>query len=530
MFHISLKPFCVFVEQKQQGKLDACGINKAIILTQLQMYRYINKHKQYVEFTFMIIQKILLITRLTESIWMARYRGRSGWRGNQNQAHTQPHQIRRRLSPHQSQRGNIGRGRGRGRGRIYKNQWQHQNNHKSKTSRYIYNYLEELNESSQRHNKNRKGLSLDLSKSGNQSQAWKQQHHQKYQDQGGFGRGLAPGTHRRNFKALRKSRRDSQGDIIFEEAPSPTVDLGYLPEAPRRSNGFVSRNPLNIFPGQYIEEDELNQGEWYNYESDQEETPVTPEPPKPKSPTATDLFWHIVTWWIRDLNNSCPPVFFDSQLSKFLRDAVTTSNIAPAISQLPNLLELIYNTILAYKEQTTFDETQAPILLEKKLDLLQEAHVEFGLDLASLRPRKPKPKVQPFSIESPPKPLNPFLLLAKVKMNSSNGKRDWFGQFMQHVNLAISSQNAGMLRSLLPIEPPFKSDYHNLLNQLSSMTDDSLETAIQKATNPIAKGEWNAFADFMTTYFRFIGSVNPQNLLETYDKLSQLITLVYPTS
>jgi nuclear mRNA export protein PCID2/THP1 len=104
-----------------------------------------------------------------------------------------------------------------------------------------------------------------------------------------------------------------------------------------------------------------------------------------------------------------------------------------------------------------------------------------------------------------------------------------FSQFANLLNNAIHNQDGQGLLKLLPIEPPFDSDYGRLLNEIFSVFKslDSLKASIRSAIAVIAKDDkdaWHAFSDFLATYFEFIRNLNVENLLETYERLSNLLT------
>jgi hypothetical protein len=104
-----------------------------------------------------------------------------------------------------------------------------------------------------------------------------------------------------------------------------------------------------------------------------------------------------------------------------------------------------------------------------------------------------------------------------------------FAQFANILNTVIQSQDGEALRKLLPIEPPFDADYGRLTNEVFSAfkSIDALKDAIRRAIAVIARDDkdaWHTFADFLATYFEFIRKVNVENLLETYEKLSNLLT------
>jgi hypothetical protein len=104
-----------------------------------------------------------------------------------------------------------------------------------------------------------------------------------------------------------------------------------------------------------------------------------------------------------------------------------------------------------------------------------------------------------------------------------------FGQFAGLLNGAIQSQDGDALCKLLPIEPPFNADYARLLDEVFSVfdSDDSFKDSIRTEIAVVAsddKDAWHAFADFLATYFDFIHDVDIENLLRTYEQLSNLLT------
>jgi hypothetical protein len=101
-------------------------------------------------------------------------------------------------------------------------------------------------------------------------------------------------------------------------------------------------------------------------------------------------------------------------------------------------------------------------------------------------------------------------------------------QFLNLLNGAIDSQNGETLKTLLPIEPPFQPDYLKLLEEVFTLFSDvdALKDAIKNGTNAATiddKDSWQAFPEFLATWFQFVKTVNPANLLETYEKLTNLL-------
>jgi hypothetical protein len=102
-------------------------------------------------------------------------------------------------------------------------------------------------------------------------------------------------------------------------------------------------------------------------------------------------------------------------------------------------------------------------------------------------------------------------------------------RFLGVLDNVINTGNGGGLQELLPIEPPFNSDYIHMLEEISSSFSDPqvLQEFIRDRIN-VSGGDdpdaWYAFPDFIVNYFNFIRDVNVENLLETYEMLSNLIT------
>jgi hypothetical protein len=104
-----------------------------------------------------------------------------------------------------------------------------------------------------------------------------------------------------------------------------------------------------------------------------------------------------------------------------------------------------------------------------------------------------------------------------------------FDQFAGLVNSAIALDDGDALRRLLPIEPPFSSDYDTLLDEVFAVFDstDALKEYVRGAIDVIAADDndaWHAFADFLATYFDFIHDVDLENLLHAYENLANLLT------
>lgn len=101
-------------------------------------------------------------------------------------------------------------------------------------------------------------------------------------------------------------------------------------------------------------------------------------------------------------------------------------------------------------------------------------------------------------------------------------------QYLGLLNNAISNNDGHHVCSLLPIEPPFSQDYLDLLNDVFGAYPDAgqQKDIIRSGVKAVAKDDkdsWAAFPEFLQTYFQFIRSVDPADLLTTYERLSNLI-------
>jgi hypothetical protein len=116
-------------------------------------------------------------------------------------------------------------------------------------------------------------------------------------------------------------------------------------------------------------------------------------------------------------------------------------------------------------------------------------------------------------------------------------------KFLAGLARVANSGNAEELRNWLPIEPPFAPTYTKVIDELrlhfapptstpnafQASTNSQVDALILKTDSALSSvrlstgDEWSGFSNFVAQYLRFIRDVNPVNLLDTYDKLTDLM-------
>ncbi|KAF2008459.1 hypothetical protein BU24DRAFT_403058 [Aaosphaeria arxii CBS 175.79] len=111
-------------------------------------------------------------------------------------------------------------------------------------------------------------------------------------------------------------------------------------------------------------------------------------------------------------------------------------------------------------------------------------------------------------------------------------------QFCNEVNNALQAQDGAQLLSILQLEPPFGPIYQQLISSLQSKypkddqrAEEQLERVVRNAVPETGESEdeegrpvpnWSAMVTFIVSWMCFIRDVNVENLLETYERLSDL--------
>jgi hypothetical protein len=108
------------------------------------------------------------------------------------------------------------------------------------------------------------------------------------------------------------------------------------------------------------------------------------------------------------------------------------------------------------------------------------------------------------------------------------------------VNIAVQAHDAEQLRQIVLIEPPFPPDHEQLIQSLQENwpddddeADDQLEELIKRVVPETAESEdddgrpiqsWSSMVTFLIDWMAFLRDVDPNNLLEVYEALSDLLT------
>ena len=103
-------------------------------------------------------------------------------------------------------------------------------------------------------------------------------------------------------------------------------------------------------------------------------------------------------------------------------------------------------------------------------------------------------------------------------------------QFLGAVVQTLRTKNGERLKDILLIEPPLPQAYAALADELRRTfprgPPDRLENRIGKLLaqeDGDLGGSWSAFVSFLVSYFGFVRDVNPDQLLETYELLKNLL-------
>lgn len=111
-------------------------------------------------------------------------------------------------------------------------------------------------------------------------------------------------------------------------------------------------------------------------------------------------------------------------------------------------------------------------------------------------------------------------------------------QFCNEVNEALRAHDGPRLLSILQLEPPFGPIYQNLIDSLrkkysksNARSEAQLETIVRNNVPETGEGEdeegrpvpnWTPMVAFIASWMAFIRDVNVENLLDTYERLSDL--------
>lgn len=104
-------------------------------------------------------------------------------------------------------------------------------------------------------------------------------------------------------------------------------------------------------------------------------------------------------------------------------------------------------------------------------------------------------------------------------------------QFISEISKILREKDALKLQDYLIIEPPYSNIYNAMIGELRHAfpkgTEDRLDAKCSSGLPEARNGEddapWTAFVKFMVQYFCFLRDVNIENLLDTYNLLSDLV-------
>lgn len=110
------------------------------------------------------------------------------------------------------------------------------------------------------------------------------------------------------------------------------------------------------------------------------------------------------------------------------------------------------------------------------------------------------------------------------------------------VNVAVQNHDAEQLRSIVIIEPPYPPDHQELIQSLhnnypesDSNTENKLEQLVKNVVTSTAESEdsdgrpvpsWSSMTTFLVNWMTFLRDSDPENLLQVYKRLSDLLGYV----
>ena len=107
-------------------------------------------------------------------------------------------------------------------------------------------------------------------------------------------------------------------------------------------------------------------------------------------------------------------------------------------------------------------------------------------------------------------------------------------QFIKEINQILRSKDAHKLRDYLVIEPPLPQLYQTVVNELRTTYPASTQDRLEKKCESMlpeygyengsaGAGAWSAFNTFLVHYLAFIRDVQPEQLIETHEKIKSLL-------
>jgi len=108
-------------------------------------------------------------------------------------------------------------------------------------------------------------------------------------------------------------------------------------------------------------------------------------------------------------------------------------------------------------------------------------------------------------------------------------------QFLSEIGKIIEAKDGQQLRDYLVIEPPYGDLYASMISELRHGFPRGSETILETRCASylaVTLGSdedlpWSAFVKFMVHYLGFLRDVDTNNLLDTYNSLSELVQSVW---
>lgn len=104
-------------------------------------------------------------------------------------------------------------------------------------------------------------------------------------------------------------------------------------------------------------------------------------------------------------------------------------------------------------------------------------------------------------------------------------------QFVSEISSILHEKNGLQLQNYLVIEPPYQDLYNTMITEIRHVFPKGSEAALEvKCSAALIEARdkddglpWTSFSKLMVQYFGFLRDVNIDNLLETYNLLSELL-------
>ena len=106
-------------------------------------------------------------------------------------------------------------------------------------------------------------------------------------------------------------------------------------------------------------------------------------------------------------------------------------------------------------------------------------------------------------------------------------------KFLPELTRILRAKDGPQLQDVLAVEPPLRPIYYTLASELQHVyPQEKAKVLEEKCENSLPSedgddgGSWPAFIAFLIQYFAFLRDVNPEQLVETHEKLKALLRLV----